>query len=135
MIIRRDLDANQQWFPQARFGMFIHFGLYALLGRGEWVKYNENIPREEYGKLAERFNPHRFVGPPGLRALKMTARGKVQVWIDGQPLTGPTLLKPALKPVTVLLRVEQERGCYGGVAFPDPILLAGRCPGLAAVAV
>ena len=60
MIVKRDLDADQQWFPAARFGMFIHFGLYALLGRGEWVMYNEDIPREEYSKLAERFNPHRF---------------------------------------------------------------------------
>ena len=62
MIIKRKLDANQQWFPEARFGMFIHFGLYALLGRGEWVMYNEDIPREEYSKLARRFNPHRFDG-------------------------------------------------------------------------
>jgi len=60
MIIKRHLDANQQWFPEARFGMFIHFGLYALLGRGEWVMYHEDIPREEYSKLARRFNPHRF---------------------------------------------------------------------------
>lgn len=60
MIIKRHLDRNQQWFPEARFGMFIHFGLYALLGRGEWVMYNEDIPREEYGKLARRFNPHKF---------------------------------------------------------------------------
>lgn len=60
MIIKRQLDPDQQWFPQARFGMFIHFGLYALLGRGEWVMYHEDIPREEYSKLARRFNPHRF---------------------------------------------------------------------------
>jgi len=34
MIAKRRLDANQLWFPEARFGVFIHFGLYALLGRG-----------------------------------------------------------------------------------------------------
>lgn len=60
MIVRKPLDPEQNWFPQARFGMFIHFGLYALLGRGEWVMYNENIPREEYEKLQQRFNPRRF---------------------------------------------------------------------------
>lgn len=62
MIIKRHLDDNQLWFPEARFGMFIHFGLYALLGRGEWVMYHEDIPRAEYEKLARRFNPHRFDG-------------------------------------------------------------------------
>jgi len=60
MIARKNLDPDLQWFPEARFGMFIHFGLYALLGRGEWVMYHEDIPREEYEKLARRFNPHRF---------------------------------------------------------------------------
>lgn len=37
--------------------MFVHFGLYALLGRQEWVMANENIPPEEYEKLADRFQP------------------------------------------------------------------------------
>lgn len=60
MIVRPTLDPGLAWFPQARFGMFIHFGLYALLERGEWVMYNESIPREEYAKLAERFDPSRF---------------------------------------------------------------------------
>jgi alpha-L-fucosidase len=40
--------------------MFVHFGLYALIGRGEWVMYEEDIPRDEYEKLAERFDPHLF---------------------------------------------------------------------------
>jgi alpha-L-fucosidase len=60
MLVKRKLDPKLQWFPRARFGMFIHFGLYALLGRGEWVMYDESIPREKYEKLARRFNPRRF---------------------------------------------------------------------------
>lgn len=60
MRVRRNLDPEQQWFAEARLGMFIHFGLYALLGRNEWVMYHEDIPREEYEKLARRFNPSRF---------------------------------------------------------------------------
>lgn len=61
-IVRRQSqnDPALQWFPESRFGMFIHFGLYALLGRGEWVMYNDNIPRDEYEKLARRFNPRKF---------------------------------------------------------------------------
>ena len=43
------------WFRDARFGMFIHWALYSLLGRGEWVMNREQIPGEEYRKLADRF--------------------------------------------------------------------------------
>ena len=32
-----------EWFRQARFGMFIHFGLYAIPGRGEWIRSNEKM--------------------------------------------------------------------------------------------
>lgn len=60
MIVRPGIPDELRWFPEARFGMFVHFGLYALLGRGEWVMYHENIPRTEYEKLRERFNPDRF---------------------------------------------------------------------------
>ena len=53
-------EERMKWFHQARFGMFIHFGLYALHGRGEWVMFNERIPAQEYAKLAWKFNPRKF---------------------------------------------------------------------------
>ncbi len=49
--------ANQAWFTDARFGMFIHWGVYCLLGKGEWVMHNEEMTVEEYEKLPPRFNP------------------------------------------------------------------------------
>lgn len=60
MIVRPGIPDELRWFHESRFGMFIHFGLYALLGRGEWVMYHERIPRDEYEKLLGRFNPERF---------------------------------------------------------------------------
>ncbi len=45
------------WFHQARFGLFVHYGLYALPGRGEWVMFNERIPAAEYAQLAQAFDP------------------------------------------------------------------------------
>ncbi len=51
---------RMRWFHKARFGMFVHFGLYAIPGRGEWVMYRERIPTDEYAKLADRFNPKKF---------------------------------------------------------------------------
>ncbi len=51
---------KMRWFHEARFGIFIHWGLYSLLGRGEWVMLHERIPKEEYAELAQEFNPERF---------------------------------------------------------------------------
>ncbi|MEC1522071.1 alpha-L-fucosidase [Neobacillus niacini] len=48
------------WFTDARFGMFIHWGLYAAIGKGEWVMYGQKIPVKEYEQLTETFNPHLF---------------------------------------------------------------------------
>jgi len=49
-----------QWFEDAKFGLFIHWGIYSILGRGEWVMDNEKIPRSEYERLAREFNPTDF---------------------------------------------------------------------------
>src|SRR5215475_1781823 len=46
-----------KWFQDARFGMFIHWGLYSILARGEWVMHHENIPVPEYEALMQQFNP------------------------------------------------------------------------------
>jgi alpha-L-fucosidase len=58
---RQALDAEHEqrmrWWREARLGLFIHFGLYSLLGRGEWVMHNEMICPEEYEKLADSFHP------------------------------------------------------------------------------
>ncbi|NQU43403.1 alpha-L-fucosidase, partial [bacterium] len=52
--------AALQWFREARYGMFIHYGLYSLLGRHEWVMYHEKIHVAEYEKLARGFNAEKF---------------------------------------------------------------------------
>jgi alpha-L-fucosidase len=48
------------WWTHARFGMFIHWGLYAAAGRHEWVKHKERIPDEEYQKYFDHFDPDLF---------------------------------------------------------------------------
>jgi len=47
-------------FEEMGFGMFVHWGLYSQMGRGEWAKYLYNIPQEEYGKLADTFTASKF---------------------------------------------------------------------------
>ena len=49
-----------KWFQDARFGMFIHWGLYSLLARGEWLMHMEKIPVPEYEPLMQKFNPIEF---------------------------------------------------------------------------
>ncbi len=53
-------EAARQWFKEARYGLFLHYGLYSLLGRHEWVQLRERIPVAEYAKLKERFTAERF---------------------------------------------------------------------------
>lgn len=48
------------WFAEAKFGLFLHYGLYSLLGRGEWAQRHERIPQREYEKLANEFTAERF---------------------------------------------------------------------------
>src|SRR5579885_1362258 len=52
-----DRERRMQWWHQAKFGMFIHWGLYSVLGRHEWAMENEGIPVAEYEQLAKQFTP------------------------------------------------------------------------------
>jgi Alpha-L-fucosidase len=63
-------DTKQQWFKDAKYGLFIHWGLYSLLEgeyngemtpfNAEWIINHMDVPIEEYEKLAEQFNPVEF---------------------------------------------------------------------------
>lgn len=52
-----DRMKRTEWFRNDRFGMFIHFGLYSIPARGEWVMNAENIPVEKYEEYFKGFNP------------------------------------------------------------------------------
>ena len=52
--------AARDWYQDARFGMFIHWGVYSLLGQGEWVMQNRPIAVADYEWLAGTFNPAKF---------------------------------------------------------------------------
>ena len=65
-----DRARRMQWWHEAKFGMFIHWGLYSVLGRHEWVMENEGIPVAEYEQLSKRFNP----GPNAARDWARLAR-------------------------------------------------------------
>ena len=52
--------AARAWFQDAKFGLFIHWGVYSQLGAGEWVMENRRIPVDAYEWLASAFNPVQF---------------------------------------------------------------------------
>jgi alpha-L-fucosidase len=56
---KSNLEARS-WYQDARFGMFIHWGIYSELGAGEWVMQEHRIPISDYEKLALQFYPVRF---------------------------------------------------------------------------
>ncbi len=72
LLLLQDLQAQQgyrpswenlearDWFEDARFGMFIHWGVYSILGDGEWVMNNQNIPISAYERLPGFFNPEQY---------------------------------------------------------------------------
>lgn len=70
--------ARIQWWRDARFGIFIHWGLFSIPGRGEWVQFNEQIPLNDYAALANQFNPTNFT-PASWAALAKAAGAKYAV--------------------------------------------------------
>ena len=71
-----------QWWRDAKFGMFIHWGLYSILGRDAWAMGDEDIPVREYEALARQFQPRanaardwaRLARASGMRYMVMTAK-------------------------------------------------------------
>lgn len=52
--------AALKWFAEAKFGLFMHYGLYSQLGDGEWVQLHNKIPVQEYAKLKDHFAAEKF---------------------------------------------------------------------------
>ncbi len=80
---------RMQWWTDARFGMFIHWGLYAQAARHEWVKKNERIPDADYQKYFEIFNPDLF--DPADWARKAKAAGMKYAVITSKHHEGFTM--------------------------------------------
>ena len=69
-------------FEKMGYGMFIHWGLYAHLGQGEWVQHLRNVPMDEYAQLKEKFTAEEFDGrkiasiarAAGMKYITLTSR-------------------------------------------------------------
>ena len=65
-----EVKKSQEEFQNDRFGIFIHWGLYAMLGNGEWVMQNKNINYKEYPHLKDGFYPSRFNAEEWVKAFR-----------------------------------------------------------------
>ncbi len=66
----KNVKEGWKWFTHSRFGMFIHWGLYALPARHEWLKSRECISDEEYQKYFDHFNPDLYDAKAWAKAAK-----------------------------------------------------------------
>ena len=75
-------EKDMKWWQDAKFGMFIHWGLYAIPAKGEWHMFNDKVPAGEYAKYADEFNPQKFdakewaeiAKAAGMKYMVLTAR-------------------------------------------------------------
>ena len=78
----QDNLAARKWFEDSRFGLFVHWGVYSVLGDGEWVMNQQKLSIDEYEKLPSFFNPIDFnpkkwvkmVKDAGMKYITITSR-------------------------------------------------------------
>jgi alpha-L-fucosidase len=96
-------QARMAWWRDAKFGLFMHWGVYSIPGRGEWVQWNEQIPVGEYAKLADKFNPDKFdpdawataANAAGMKYTVLTARHHDGFALFNDPGSDFTAMKSA----------------------------------------
>jgi alpha-L-fucosidase len=113
-----DRERRMAWWHQARFGMFIHFGLYSQLGRHEWAMEEEGIPVAEYQQLAKQFNPKphaarawaKLAKAAGMKYMVMTTKHHEGFCLFDTKLTDYCAPKQAAGRDLVAEYVEAARG-------------------------
>ena len=105
---------SRKEFGQARFGIFIHWGIYSMLGDGEWVMHNKNINYKEYGKLAGGFYPHKFNAAEWVSAIK--ASGAKYICITSRHHDGFSIFKTKASPYNVVDATPFKRDILAEIA-------------------
>ena len=96
---KENMESRKE-FDQARFGIFIHWGIYSMLGDGEWVMHNKNINYKEYEKLAGGFYPHKFNAAQWVSAIK--ASGAKYICITSRHHDGFSIFHTKASPYNVV---------------------------------
>lgn len=67
---RNEYNKRMEWYKDARFGMFVHWGLYSIPARGEWIRSVERITKEDYMQYFDEFDPTDYDPRAWARAAK-----------------------------------------------------------------
>src|SRR5256886_14602521 len=102
------------WFQDAKFGLFIHWGVYSVLGDGEWVMETRPINRTDYAKLPNFFNPLKF-DPAAWVALAKTA-GMKYITITSKHHDGFAMFDSKLTDWNVVARTPYGKDVIGMLA-------------------
>lgn len=108
------LEEKKVWWRESRFGLFIHWGIYSHLGKGEWVQYNERIPVREYEKFANEFNPTKFDADEWVRLAKDA--GMKYIVITAKHHDGFSMFKTKMSPFNIVDSTPYGREVMTGLA-------------------
>ena len=125
-------DKRMAWWRKAKFGMFIHWGLYALPGGGEWIQHNLRIPIKEYEQLAKEFNPVGFnakewvqvAKEAGMKWMVITAKHHDGFCLFDTKLTGYNIVKATpfkRDPLKELAEACREEGIRLGFYYSQTL--------------
>ena len=108
-------ERNQ--FQNMKFGLFIHWGIYSVLGDGEWVMHNKNIPYNNYKRLADFFNPQEFNAKARVQLAK--SAGMKYITITSRHHDGFSMFNTAATPYNIVQATPYHK---------DPLMeLAKEC--------
>lgn len=108
-------ERNQ--FQNMKFGLFVHWGIYSVLGDGEWVMHNENIPYKNYKRLADFFNPQQFNAKEWVQLAK--AAGMKYITITSRHHDGFSMFNTSATPYNIVQATPYHK---------DPLMeLAQEC--------
>jgi len=109
--------AARRWFQDAKFGMFIHWGVYSVLQDGEWVMQNRRIRIADYEKLPAQFNPEKFDAAAWVALAK--AAGMKYITITSKHHDGFAMFDSQVSDWTIVKRTPWKK---------DPLkMLADEC--------
>ena len=102
------------WFQDAKFGMFIHWGVYSVLGDGEWIMETRPINRTDYAKVPAFFNPIKF--DPAAWVSLAKAAGMKYITITSKHHDGFAMFDSRLTDWNVVARTPYGKDVIGMLA-------------------
>ncbi len=109
--------AAREKFQDEKFGLFIHWGIYSILGDGEWIMHQRKIPYDNYKRLADFFNPQQFNAKQWVQLAK--SAGMKYITITSRHHDGFSMFQTEASPYNIVTATPYKK---------DPLMeLAQEC--------